>query len=80
MVRDASSNNSDSHDKGSQGEFHHAVSTLGEGWALRALREVHADTATSASLPFPTTLRVQNSLKHMTTSADSYNSNALVIS
>lgn len=72
MVRDASSNNSDSHDKGScDSEFHHTVSTVGEGWALGALTEVHADTAASASLPVPTILWVQNSLKHMTTGADS---------
>lgn len=72
MVRDASSNNSDSHDEGScESEFHHTVSTVGEGWALGALTEVHADTAASASLPFPTILWVQNSLKHITTGADS---------
>lgn len=73
MVREASSNNSDSHDEGSrESEFYHTVSTVGEGWwALGALTEVHADTAASASLPFPTILWVQNSLKHITTGADS---------
>ena len=76
-----SSNNSDMCGKGSLGGGFpsHGVHTGGGVGLGGPNANVQAGTTASASLPFPSQpLRVQNSQKHITTSADSYNSNSVV--